>query len=143
MNYISFNKDSSFEVNPIIKSESVSRLENSILLLFTGLQRKAEKIEKNKKKNLHKNFSYLNEMNSITLEALKMLNSNLNLKSFGYLLNEQWNLKKSLSKNVSNKVIDDIYSLGVKNGAYGGKLLGAGNGGFMMFLCNKKVKKKF
>ena len=52
-------------------------------------------------------------------------------------------IKKSLSKSVSNKIIDDIYSMGIKNGAYGGKLLGAGNGGFMMFLCSEASKKKF
>lgn len=142
LNYIKFNKDLSFEVNPVIKNENTNKLENSILLLFTGLQRKAEKIEKIKKKNIEKNFSFLENMNSITSEAHKMLNSKLNLKLFGNLLNEQWKLKKSLSKSVSNKIIDDIYLMGIKNGAYGGKLLGAGNGGFMMFLCNDVSKKK-
>ena len=97
LNYIRFNKDLSFEINPVIKNENIVKLENSILLLFTGLQRKAENIEK-KKRNLGKNFKFLNEMNSITSEALKMLNTNLNIKSFGNLLNDQWKLKKVYQK---------------------------------------------
>ena len=88
------------------------------------------------------NRSFLSEINSITNEALSMINQNLDIKKFGELLNYQWNLKKKLSRNVSNKVIDEIYSNGLRCGAYGGKLLGAGNGGFILFICNEDVKKK-
>ena len=81
-------------------------------------------------------------MNSIANEALNIMNNKLDLKVFGSLLNEQWKLKKKLSNKVSNKLIDNIYIEGLRNGAYGCKLLGAGNGGFLMFICNSNAKIK-
>ncbi len=141
-NYISFNKNLTFEINPIVKTENIAKIEKSILLVFTGLQRKAEVLEKNKKKNIIHNISYLEEMNNITNQGLKLLNSNLNIREFGKLVSDQWYLKRKLSKLVSNKIIDDIYKAGLDAGAYGGKLLGAGNGGFVMFICNENTKKK-
>jgi len=141
-NYISFNKNLTFEINPIVKTENIAKIEKSILLVFTGLQRKAEVLEKNKKKNIIHNISYLEEMNNITNQGLKLLNSNLNIREFGKLVSDQWYLKRKLSELVSNKIIDDIYKAGLDAGAYGGKLLGAGNGGFVMFICNENTKKK-
>jgi len=141
-NHIQFNQNSSFEVKPISNKKNIKKIEKSIVLIFTGLQRKAQIIEKDKIKNMNINRSFLSEINSITNEALSMINQNLDIKKFGELLNYQWNLKKKLSRNVSNKVIDEIYSNGLRCGAYGGKLLGAGNGGFILFICNEDVKKK-
>ena len=65
-----------------------------------------------------------------------------NLDEFGYILNEAWKIKKKTSSNVSNNKIDEIYEKGIKNGALGGKLLGAGNGGFLLFYVKSKNKKK-
>lgn len=141
MNYIKFNQNDTFEVMPIINKNNITKIEKNLLLVFTGLQRKAQSVEKQKIKNLSKNYNYLSRMNEITQEAMKLFNGNLNLKYFGELLDEQWTLKKKLSSKVSNKLIDEIYDVGKKSGAYGAKLLGAGNGGFILFICNDKTKK--
>ena len=73
-------------------------------------------------------------MKEICLESLKLLTDNKeSLHEFGKLLNEQWKIKRTLTSKISNKDIDLIYSAGIKAGALGGKLLGAGGGGFMLF----------
>ena len=61
-----------------------------------------------------------------------------NFNDFGFLLDDNWKLKKSLSQEISNPRIDDLYNFGLKNGALGGKLLGAGSGGFLLFFCKSK-----
>ena len=71
-----------------------------------------------------------------------IINSKISLDEFGKLLNEQWYLKKSLTKYISNQAIDDIYNTAIKAGAIGGKLLGAGGGGFMLFYARKENHKK-
>ena len=64
-------------------------------------------------------------------------------KEFGKLLHEQWQIKKKLSNKISNKKIDDLYDQAINHGAIGGKLLGAGNGGFILFYVEKNKRKKF
>ena len=76
------------------------------------------------------------QMTKLVEKAIKYL-SESDLEGFGKTLDENWQLKKSLSNKISNKEIDDIYSLAKKNGALGGKLLGAGGGGFLLFYCRK------
>ena len=148
-NYIEFSKKN-FKVNKINQERNIKKIESNCLLIFTGLQRSADPLEK-KKINIIRNNKLDYELNNILEivdEAKKnILSQNFRLKYWGDLLNEHWMFKKSLSKNVTNNKIDSIYNEMINLGAYGGKLLGAGNGGFMIFLCpsNKKniIKKKF
>ena len=82
-------------------------------------------------------------MNEITNEAKKIITNNRNsIDEFGNLLNEQWLLKKSLTNKISNSQIDNIYNDAISSGALGGKLLGAGGGGFMLIYVQKKNHKK-
>ena len=82
-------------------------------------------------------------MNQITNEARSIvINSKTSLDELGKLLNEQWTLKKSLTSFISNSAIDDIYNTAIDAGALGGKLLGAGGGGFMLFYARKENHKK-
>jgi len=141
-NYIQFNRNR-IKVNKILNIKNVEKIEKSILLVFSGTQRKANNIERDKIKNLKKNYNYLNLMNQLTLEARSILLSNkFTIEEFGKLLDHQWEIKKKLSSMVSNPKINDIYELGIQNGAYGAKLLGAGHGGFIVFICNENVKNK-
>ena len=79
----------------------------------------------------------------VSCEAEKLITSkNFNLKHIGNLLSEQWEYKKKLSKNISNNKINDIYDLVMRQGAYGGKLMGAGSGGFIVFIGNRDLEKK-
>ena len=82
-------------------------------------------------------------MLNIANHAKKILyNNKISLDEFGKLLNEQWFIKKNLTKNISNTEIDEIYNTAIKSGAIGGKLLGAGGGGFMIFYAKPEKHKK-
>jgi len=121
-------------------------LEQLSTIFFTGISRIGNKLEKEKIKNLMLNKSYFEEMYSIALEAQKLLfqkNSTYNfINEFSYLMRENWKIKQKLAKNVSNKKIDQIYNFGIKNGACAGKILGAGGGGFILFLSKSINEKK-
>ena len=143
LNYIRFYNDLKYQVNPIVNSiKNIEKLQQSLVLVYSGIQRKANNIEKDKTKNFKVNENHLKRLIDITDEALKLFQGNMNIKDLGALLDEQWHIKKNLSTKVSNKIIDEIYFAGKECGAYGGKLLGAGNGGFFLFLCNTQSEKK-
>lgn len=144
LNLIKFMKKK-IDVSKIkISNKNISLLEKNIILFFTGIQRKAQHVEKDKISKVKRNKNNLDEIYELTREAKKIfLNKVFDLKSLAKLLNESWLLKKSLSSKVTNTTIDSLYSMGMANGALGGKILGAGGGGFMMFLVpNINVKKK-
>jgi D-glycero-alpha-D-manno-heptose-7-phosphate kinase len=87
-------------------------------------------------------FNFLDKINLIAKRSLQIFESRSNLDLFGELLDETWNIKKKLSNNVTNSIIDKIYNLAKNSGAIGGKLLGAGAGGFILFYVPQKSKKR-
>ena len=115
----------------------------NVIIFYTGINRSADKILKKivAKNNVH----LMDELSNLTKKFEKNLKK-LNFKLCGSVLDESWLIKKKLSKYVSNKFIDNIYKKGKSAGAYGGKILGAGGGGYFIFLCKKslhsKLKKK-
>lgn len=137
-------KENGYKVNKIICKKSFKdNLNKKLFLLYTGKSRTAEKITKsytNKLKNKKK--QNINKILNFVSEAKKIIKNN-NPDDFGYLLNETWYKKRELSKTVSNHKIDELYIKGKKNGALGGKLLGAGGGGFLLFYVDLKNKDKF
>jgi len=140
-NIINFFKKK-IEINQVITNDKILKdLENSIFLFFTGYPRKAKIIEKKKINNIKKNFEYFNEIMDISLKAEQKLYSSKNIVSdFSELMLKYWSLKKKLANNVTNKNIDNLMNLGINNGAYAGKLVGAGGGGFLMFLIDPKKR---
>jgi len=122
-----------------IGRETILDLEDNLLLFFTGFSRNSSIIlnEQNKKTiksdvQIIKNLDYVK---SLGLEIKKeLLKGNCN--NFAKLMNEHWNYKLQRSKNMSNKTINEIYTFAIKNGAIGGKLIGAGGGGFLLFYTN-------
>tara|TARA_Y100000590_G_scaffold458742_1_gene614112 strand:- start:4102 stop:5091 length:990 start_codon:yes stop_codon:yes gene_type:complete len=138
-----------YKVNQIpLSYKNVKKLEESILLVFSGFSRSASKVEKKKIKRFSKNITYLNEINKISFEAEDMIHNSKNILSdFAELLNKHWYYKKKLADVVSNSSINNLINLGLKNGAVGAKILGAGDGGFILFLSDRKniskLKKKF
>jgi len=129
-----------------IQYEKKKKLEDNTVIFFTGISRKANNIEKEKVKNMKNKQDFYREIYQITLEARNLFykkNNQKFLENISDLLNESWKLKKNLSNNVSSNKIDDIYSAALKNGAMAGKILGAGGGGFIMFITkNTQYKKK-
>jgi len=120
------------------------KFEKSIILFFTGIERFASKSLKTQLKNTAegKNIDHLLKIKDQVQEAKKIFSKNINIKDLGKLLNENWKIKRELSKTVTNKKINEIYDEAINTGVYGGKLVGAGAGGFLMFVCNQKVKDK-
>ena len=137
-NRIEFGGTAEILVKPyILPPERFDLIEQYVMLFFTGFARTASEIAKEQIQNIEKKTIDLREMSSITDEAEKALFDITNgLERFGRLLNEQWLVKRSLSSQITNNEIDDIYEIGIKAGALGGKLLGAGGGGFMMFFAH-------
>ena len=143
-NIINFSKKK-ISVNPInISQDKIKKLLDNMVLYFTGLQRHAQVIEKNKIENLDKNEDFLKEIYSNAIQAKNILYSKKKsfLPEIGSLLHKSWELKKKLSPKVSNKKIDKLINFGLRNGASGAKLLGAGGGGFILYLTNNKTQKK-
>ena len=138
LNKISFDKTGDFEVEPIPMSATrLGDFHSHLLLCFTGFARTASEIAELQLARMGSNQVSLDTISRISEEALKILsNSSSPLPSLGTLLSEQWEAKRSLSDAVSTEAIDEIYDRGIAAGATGGKLLGAGGGGFMLFFAD-------
>lgn len=136
LNYIEFHSNGSFSVRPVtITRERRQELQERLVLVFTGFQRFAVDVEQDKIQKVGERTSELARISQLTEQALQILSSNRDLSELGWLLDESWRLKKALSDKVSTAMIDELYETGRRNGALGGKLIGAGGGGFMLFFC--------
>lgn len=143
LNKISFSGSHNIEVAPITIGENRMReFQNHLMLFFTGFSRLATEIEGEKMKQISKKKKELGMMHGLVDEAINILNGERDIVDFGKLLNETWQLKKCLSEKVSTGQIDEIYDTGMKNGAIGGKLLGAGGGGFMLFFVRPEDRER-
>ena len=136
-NKINFQKDGDFSVNRQIYDQNrISDLNKNLMLFFSGQSRYSSDVSSKKIENIKegKNIGYLSEIESMVDESISILgNKNKPLNSFGELLNEAWKCKKQFTGAVSNSLIDSIYKRAIEAGALGGKLLGAGGGGFIIF----------
>lgn len=143
-NFTEYNKTNTFDVNNIFTTNQRKKsLEDNLILCFSGFTRNAKTIAKQQILNIPKKDRELNKIIDITIQAKKILtNEKISLDDFGSLLNEHWYLKKKLSKNITNLNIDKIYNTAIKAGAIGGKLLGAGGGGFFVFYARKEDHEK-
>jgi D-glycero-alpha-D-manno-heptose-7-phosphate kinase len=137
LNRIDFFGENSISVNPLIlPSHRIEELQSHLLLFFTGVSRFASEIETVKMQNFSSKKEELTKMNSMVSEAITLLSDkDKSIDNFGLLLKEGWEYKKSLSSKVSNAGIDAIYSDALSEGAIGGKILGAGGGGFILFFA--------
>lgn len=141
-NKIIFNKKN-IKIKKIQNIKNIKKLERNLLLIYTGINRTADKIASayaSKLSSTKKN--YITKICEHVSEGEKLLNSG-KVNEFGQLLNDAWYLKKKLSKSITNSKIDQLYSLALRNGALGGKLLGAGGGGFLLLYMHPKFRKRF
>ncbi len=141
-NKIIFKKNK-INIKKIKKTASIKKLEKNLLLIYTGINRTAHKIANTYASKLsNEKKEYISKICEHVSEGEKLLNTG-KTDEFGKLLNNAWYLKKKLSKSISNSKIDELYSLAIKYGAFGGKLLGAGGGGFLLLYMPSKFRKKF
>lgn len=139
LNIIQFNPDESVNIEPIFLHYSrVTNLENHILLFYTGISRAASSVLTEQKSKIEKNFETYKKMSDSVYDFKEKLVAG-NIKAMAEILQEAWLRKKSLSSNVSNSIIDDLYETGIAAGAWGGKVLGAGGGGCLLFLAPPEV----
>lgn len=141
-NRIDFTSDG-YTVTPInITPERKQFLSNNLMVFFTGLSRYSFHVQKATKSMLGKRTQELLEILKMVDEAEKILvEPNRSLDDFGLMLNETWMLKRSISSEISNSMIDDIYTKALRAGALGGKLLGAGGGGCLLFYVPEEKQK--
>jgi D-glycero-alpha-D-manno-heptose-7-phosphate kinase len=133
-NRINFSSEG-YEVKPVIISpKRKEQLNNNLMFFFTGFTRLSSEIQEDTKKNTDKNIDTLIRMKQLVDEAEEVLvNKERDLDDFGRLLDESWRLKRSTGDKISTDEIDTIYQKALDAGALGGKLLGAGGGGFVVF----------
>lgn len=140
-NRINFNGDG-YEVLPVIISpERKKQLNENLLMFFTGFTRFSSDIQRINKLDAKSKYVQLREMHSLVDEAENVLKNNkISLNEFGRLLDHTWKLKRCTGSAVSTNSIDELYSKGIEAGALGGKLLGAGGGGFLIFYVQPEYK---
>lgn len=136
-NFIEFNQNGMINVSKLLmRPGNHDILNDHILLFFTGFTRIAETIAVKKIENVKTKQSQLHTLQQMAVQARETLQSKTpEFHHIGLLLHDAWKLKRELAEGVSNPTIDQIYEAGIKAGALGGKLLGAGGGGFMMFFA--------
>lgn len=139
LNRINFNADG-YEVLPVIISpERKKMLNDNLVMFFTGFTRFSSEVQKENGLNEKSKISKLQEMYSLVNEAEKVLtDKQADLNDFGRLLDYTWKLKRQTGSAVSTNSIDELYKKGIKAGALGGKLLGAGGGGFLVFYVEEE-----
>ena len=139
-NEMSFNEDDSLIVKKMhINDNVINKLENNLLMFYTGVSRFAhqvleEQINNTKNQTINSDLEHIKNM---VQKGIEILTLGENLNQFGLLLNEAWERKKLLSKSISSNFLDEIYNTAKTSGAIGGKLLGAGGGGFFVFYVDE------
>jgi len=136
VNYIRFNPDHTVDVEPVpCAPEFLNELERHIILLYTDQQRDADTILKKQSEGSADKMTVLRAMRDLAGELRTTMGGQGNLEDFGRILHEGWELKRSLGFGITNQGVDDWYKAARAHGAMGGKLLGAGGGGFLMVMA--------
>ncbi len=140
LNRINFDQNG-YAVHPIVSAKNRKKLLNdSLLLFFTGFSRFSSEIAKSQELSIEQKTAQLLEMKALVDDAERILTSKTDLKEFGRLLDYTWKLKRGITNDISTEAIDALYNRAIRAGATGGKLLGAGGGGFLLFYVEPDKK---
>ena len=144
LNFIKFNQDGSVSHEPILmEGKTYKKLQKNLLMFYTGTTRSANTILAEQTKNITSDDKAKNLLKMCGLaKDMKVALENNDISSFGKILDEGWQLKKELASGIANQAIDEAYEIAMKNGALGGKLLGAGGGGFLLFYCEEEKQEQ-
>ncbi len=133
LNHITFLPNNEISVRPItINRERVGELDSHLMLFYTGIKRTASDVAESYVSNMNAHKRQFRIIKDMVEEGVSILGSQQDIAAFGELLHEAWHMKRSLSDKVTNSEVDDIYEAARAVGAIGGKLLGAGGGGFVL-----------
>jgi len=142
-NHITFHPDGRFAVKPVIISRNrLEDLQDHMMLFFTGLSRTASELAEKIIADIPDRTRELTRMREMVDEAMSILNSNEDINNFGKLLHESWKLKRSISSSISNPMLNDLYESALSAGATGGKIIGAGGGGFLVIFARPSIQMK-
>ncbi len=142
LNFIKFNPDESVSVKSLkIKKEIREKLNSNLLMFNTGLNVQSSVVLNEQKNRIKNNYELLSGVVKLSQVLEKNLNKQ-NINDFGQILHRNWLLKKQFAAKVSNSIIDSYYNLALEAGASGGKILGSGGGGYLLFHCNSEKSKK-
>jgi D-glycero-alpha-D-manno-heptose-7-phosphate kinase len=144
LNLIEFNEDDSVVVSPVIcKPETIKKMEESIIVFYTGRTRSASSLLSEQSDNMKRDDKRELMSNIVSLAYdMRSLLENNDIEPLGELLDQNWQLKRQMTAGISDQEIDNWYNKGIQAGATGGKLLGAGGGGFIMFFAPKEKHAK-
>ncbi len=143
INVITFCPDESVNVDPVFYDPEIkTKLESRLMLFYTRLKRDASEVLKKQKQATSSKFESLKQMKALVDPLVDIISHNKDLKEFGRILHQGWLLKKSLTDEISNEEIDQYYAKALAAGALGGKLLGAGSGGFLLFYVEPQNQAK-
>jgi D-glycero-alpha-D-manno-heptose-7-phosphate kinase len=142
-NCVKINKDSSYVISPVnLSTSSLNQLTERMILVYTGQTRRATSIAESQVKNMKNKTQEFSCLQDMVEKGMNFLLEN-NIDEFGKLLHEAWIIKRDLSSSVTNNEINTLYNYGMQKGALGGKILGAGGGGFLLFICKEGDRKNF
>jgi D-glycero-alpha-D-manno-heptose-7-phosphate kinase len=144
LNRIDFNRDDTFDVQPLImKPDNKKALQGSLMLFFTGFSRYASQIAQKQIDNFGRKQKELTTLGELADEVTSILSGGGDVvEEIGSMMHEAWTLKRELADGVTTPAVDGIYAAGREAGALGGKLLGAGGGGFMLFVVKPEDRQK-
>ena len=132
-NKICFNQSGEIDVMPLpLSHERKEEFSSHLMLFYTGIMRTASDVAESYVKDIKMKEKILNQMHDMVDVGISILQSDASISEFGELLHEAWQAKRSLSDKVTNSVVDNIYAVARENGAIGGKITGAGGGGFLL-----------
>jgi D-glycero-alpha-D-manno-heptose-7-phosphate kinase len=143
-NEIGFHEDGEFTITPVgVNKTRLDDLNKHLMLFFTGVSRFSSEIAQSQIANMDNCINQMNELYEMVDEGSSILsNNNTPIDDFGKLLHNAWITKRSLSNKISNSTIDELYDAAIRSGAIGGKVLGAGGGGFILFFVKPENQDK-
>jgi D-glycero-alpha-D-manno-heptose-7-phosphate kinase len=143
LQFIQFNPDGTVFVDPVIcRPGTKDELNRRLIMFFTGITRKASDVLTLQRAGTGQKRDALRELCSLAHKMREILTSGHDLNAFGRLLHEAWHAKKAVETTITNSQVDEYYERGLQAGALGGKLLGAGNGGFLLFFCEPHLQNR-
>jgi len=135
LQFITFNPDDSVNIERIhLKDADKRRLNQNLMLFYTGITRQSSSILSEQKENISNRMELLNQMKALAFEAKKCILEGA-FDEFGEILHQGWEYKQQLASKISNSEINEAYEVARKYGAIGGKITGAGGGGFLLLYC--------
>jgi len=142
INQITFNCDGKIDVDPVYLSpRTKENFQKHLLLFFTGKERSANPILSEQKQNIDKKFEFLKKLSDL-VPLFRVALEKGEFQKLGELLHQNWLLKKELASGISNPQIEGMYRLALEAGAWGGKILGAGGGGFLLAMASPEIQPK-